>query len=314
MILSDRTIREELAAGRIVLEPFDESLIQPSSVDVRLDHYFRVFLNHTMPVIDVKKNLEELTRLVEIDDGDSFVLHPGEFVLGSTLERVALPDDLVARIEGKSSLGRLGLLIHSSLPAGEELLVRGEHGVQRRTIGEIVKEQRPCEIVGFDPDTFEVGYHEVTGFYEGPEDKIFEVRLASGRRVRVTAGHNLFTIGSEGELRKVRTAELAAGVMVAVARHIPDPPDARAVIDVRNLIPEDAWGGLLIEGPTIERAIAEHWPTVSSWLKEAELNPPASTGSAASCLGSSPSMCPVCSSDSGLGTSSAGRASATTCH
>lgn len=114
MILSDRTIREELAAGRIVLEPFDESLVQPSSVDVRLDRYFRVFLNHTMAVIDVKKNLEELTRLVEIGDDRPFVLHPGEFVLASTLERIALPADLVGRVEGKSSLGRLGLLIHST--------------------------------------------------------------------------------------------------------------------------------------------------------------------------------------------------------
>ena len=114
MILSDHSIREAIGAGRIQLEPFDESLVQPASVDVRLDRYFRVFLNHTMPVIDVKKNLEELTRLVEIDEGNSFVLHPGEFVLGSTLERVALPVDLVARIEGKSSLGRLGLLIHST--------------------------------------------------------------------------------------------------------------------------------------------------------------------------------------------------------
>ena len=95
MILSDRTIREELAAGRIVLDPSDESLIQPASVDVRLDKFFRVFLNHTMPVIDVKKNLEELTRLVEIDDERPFVLHPGEFVLGSTLERIGLPNDLV---------------------------------------------------------------------------------------------------------------------------------------------------------------------------------------------------------------------------
>jgi dCTP deaminase len=114
VILSDRSIREELAAGRIRLDPSDGSLIQPASVDVRLDRYFRVFLNHTMPVIDVKKNLEELTRLVEIDDDRPFVLHPGEFVLGSTAERVALPDDLVARLEGKSSLGRLGLLIHST--------------------------------------------------------------------------------------------------------------------------------------------------------------------------------------------------------
>jgi len=114
VILSDRTIREEIEAGRIVLEPFDESLVQPASVDVRLDRYFRVFLNHTMAVIDVKQNLEELTRLVEIEDDRAFVLHPGEFVLGSTFERVALPNDLVGRVEGKSSLGRLGLLIHST--------------------------------------------------------------------------------------------------------------------------------------------------------------------------------------------------------
>jgi dCTP deaminase len=114
MILSDRTIRAELEAGRIVIDPLDEQCIQPSSVDLRLDRLFRVFLNHTMPVIDVKEDLEDLTRLVEIGEGEAFILHPGEFVLGSTYERVTLPDDLVGRIEGKSSLGRLGLLIHST--------------------------------------------------------------------------------------------------------------------------------------------------------------------------------------------------------
>ncbi|HKH05305.1 MAG TPA: dCTP deaminase [Acidimicrobiales bacterium] len=114
MILSDRSIRQELAAGRIVIDPLDPRSVQPSSVDLRLDRLFRVFLNHTTPVIDVKRNLEELTRLVEIDADDAFILHPGEFVLGSTYEHVGVPDDLVARIEGKSSLGRLGLLIHST--------------------------------------------------------------------------------------------------------------------------------------------------------------------------------------------------------
>lgn len=114
MILSDRTIREQLAAGRIVIEPLALSDIQPSSVDLRLDRYFRVFRNHTMRVIDVRQDQEELTELVEIGDEDAFILHPGEFVLGSTVERVTLPDDLVARLEGKSSLGRLGLLIHST--------------------------------------------------------------------------------------------------------------------------------------------------------------------------------------------------------
>lgn len=114
MILSDRTIREELAAGRIAIEPLAESAIQPSSVDLHIDRYFRVFRNFTMGLIDVKENLEELTELVEVPDDQPFILHPGEFVLGSTLERVKLPDDLVARLEGKSSLGRLGLLIHST--------------------------------------------------------------------------------------------------------------------------------------------------------------------------------------------------------
>ena len=114
MILSDRTIREELAAGRIIIDPLDEVAIQPSSVDLHIDRYFRVFRNHTMRVIDVKEDQSELTELVEIGADDSFILHPGEVVLGSTSERVALPVDLVARLEGKSSLGRLGLLIHST--------------------------------------------------------------------------------------------------------------------------------------------------------------------------------------------------------
>jgi dCTP deaminase len=114
VILSDRTLREQLAAGRIVIEPLDESLIQPSSIDVRISNLFRVFRNHTAGVIDVKHDLTALTELVEIPDDGVFMLHPGEFVLGSTLERIAVPDDLVARIEGKSSLGRLGLLIHST--------------------------------------------------------------------------------------------------------------------------------------------------------------------------------------------------------
>ncbi len=114
MILSDRTIREALANGRIVIDPLDDQAIQPSSVDLRLGNSFRVFRNHTLSHIDVKRDLSELTTLVDAQADDPFILHPGEFVLGATLERVALGDDLVARLEGKSSLGRLGLLIHST--------------------------------------------------------------------------------------------------------------------------------------------------------------------------------------------------------
>ena len=108
MILSDFSIREALVAKRIVIDPFDETCLQPSSVDVKVSNLFRVFRNHTAAVIDVKKDLADLTELVEVSQDGVFMLHPGEFVLGSTVERVAIADDLVARVEGKSSLGRLG--------------------------------------------------------------------------------------------------------------------------------------------------------------------------------------------------------------
>src|SRR6187402_2819195 len=114
MVLSDSAIRRLVEAGRIGIDPYDPALMQPSSLDVRVDRLFRVFRNSRYPFIDVKAEQEELTELVEVDGAEPFILHPGEFVLGSTLERVTLPDDLVARLEGKSSLGRLGLLIHST--------------------------------------------------------------------------------------------------------------------------------------------------------------------------------------------------------
>ncbi len=114
MVLSDRTIREELDAGRIVIDPLGDDCIQPSSVDLHVDRYFRLFRNHSQRVIDVREDQEDLTELVDVGEDTPMVLHPGEFLLGSTVERVKLPGDLVARLEGKSSLGRLGLLIHST--------------------------------------------------------------------------------------------------------------------------------------------------------------------------------------------------------
>jgi dCTP deaminase len=114
VLLSDRDIKAELDAKRVALEPFDPSMIQPSSIDVRLDRFFRVFENHRYPHIDPAEDQPELTREVEPEGDEPFILHPGEFVLGSTLEVVTLPDDVAARLEGKSSLGRLGLLTHST--------------------------------------------------------------------------------------------------------------------------------------------------------------------------------------------------------
>src|SRR5437773_6575725 len=114
MILSDRDIREHIESGRITIDPFDAACVQPSSVDLHVDSQFRVFANSRYPFIDVREEMPDLTELVEVKPDEPFILHPGEFVLGSTLERVAIPDDLVARLEGKSSLGRLGLQIHST--------------------------------------------------------------------------------------------------------------------------------------------------------------------------------------------------------
>ncbi|MEU4763963.1 dCTP deaminase [Actinosynnema sp. NPDC023794] len=114
MLLSDRDLRKEVESGRLVLDPFDDVMVQPSSIDVRLDRFFRVFNNTRYTHIDPSMQQDDLTSLVEPADGEPFVLHPGEFVLGSTFELVTLPDDLAGRLEGKSSLGRLGLLTHST--------------------------------------------------------------------------------------------------------------------------------------------------------------------------------------------------------
>jgi len=114
MLLSDRDIRAEITAGRVAVEPFAESMVQPSSVDVRLDRFFRVFENHKYSVIDPSIEQPELTRQVVVEPNEYFILHPGEFVLASTYEVITLPDDIAGRLEGKSSLGRLGLLTHST--------------------------------------------------------------------------------------------------------------------------------------------------------------------------------------------------------
>jgi dCTP deaminase len=114
VVLSDRDIRAAIASGRIGIDPYDPSCVQPASVDIRLDRFFRVFRSSRHAYIDLARPLDDITELVEVAEAEAFILHPGEFVLGSTRERIRLSDDVVSRVEGKSSLGRLGLLIHST--------------------------------------------------------------------------------------------------------------------------------------------------------------------------------------------------------
>jgi dCTP deaminase len=144
-----------------------------------------------------------------------------------------------------------------------------EAGVlQPRLISDVVRKQQRGYVVGFDPESFEVGYHAITGWYEGPSDRIFEISLRSGRRVRVTAGHNLFTLDRDGRIRKVRTAELGEGVRVAVPRRIPDPDFSRTTIDLFDVIPEAAYAGLVCEGPTIRDAFADGGEELGRLLRD----------------------------------------------
>jgi dCTP deaminase len=267
MVLSDRHIREQLESGGIVIDPLGEGCIQPSSVDLHVDRLFRVFRNDTTPFIDPKAAQEDLTELVEVEDGGAFILHPGEFVLGSTLERVALGPDLVARLEGKSSLGRLGLLIHSSLPASEDVVVLHDGRLQQRPIGQVVAQRLDASVVGFDPETFEVSFHEITGWFEGPPDRIYEVKLASGRGVRVTAGHNFFSLDPAGNLVKTRTGELHAGARVAIPRCVPDLPDAPCGLGLLGLVPHRERGNVTCSGPGISSLFADRNAEVRAALK-----------------------------------------------
>ena len=269
MILSDVTIREELAAGRIVIDPLGDQAVQPSSVDLHVDRYFRVFRNDTTPYIDPKQHQEDLTELVEVGDGGAFILHPGEFVLGSTLERVALPDDLVARLEGKSSLGRLGLLIHSSLPASETVMVLDDGVLRPRPVGEVVRKQLQGYVVGFDPDTFAVGYPRDHGVVRRPRrhgstrSRCNRVDASASPRA-TTSSRSTGMVG----LKKVRTGELRPGVRVAVPRRIPDPEFARVTVDLLDVIPESEYANLVCTGPTVRDAFVDGGDVLAQLLRD----------------------------------------------
>jgi deoxycytidine triphosphate deaminase len=181
MVLSDRTIARLLAEGRIEIDPYDDSLLQPSSVDVRVDRYFRVFHNNRYPFIDVREEQEDLTELVEVEDETAFVLHPGEFVLGSTLERVRLPDDLVARLEGKA------LALDTLVPTTQGWKTMGE-----LRVGDLV----------FDEDGFPVAVLGATP--PMTRRPCFEIRFSDGTTVVTDVDHQWRTIAKRDREHRQR--------------------------------------------------------------------------------------------------------------
>jgi dCTP deaminase len=204
---------------------------------------------------------------VEASEDAPFILHPGEFVLGSTLESVTLPDDLVARLEGKSSLGRLGLLIHSSLPGSEPVLFLRDDRLTQIPIEHIVRKQLQGYVVAFDKRDFSFRYQRVVGWHETPPDRIFEVVLASGRRIRLTGGHVLFTLGRGGEIEKLRVTELGAGAHVAIPGSISDPEIDSSTLNLLSLVPEHAYKSLVCGGPSVAAAFGSSDKELTNLLR-----------------------------------------------
>ncbi len=276
MILSDTMLIEAIRSGRLGFDPpVDLDVqVQPASVDLRLGDSFRVYNYAQHAVIDptADLDLDSISELVH-QHGRPFILHPGAFVLGATLEYVRIPNDLVGRLEGRSSLGRIGVIVHSSLPYDSPVLFQDEYGVLGyRPIGEIVEQRLRGRVVSFDPETFVVGYHEVTNWFRELPDKIYEVRLASGRSVRVTAGHNLFTLDEHGYLVKTPTHALKPGTHVAIPKRIPDANNSVVEYRTLDLIPEDLHARLVCHGVTVDAVMSRREGEVRELLRALNLS------------------------------------------
>ncbi len=240
MILSDTDILRRLRDGDLTIDPLadPDTQVQPASVDLRLGSEFLEFQRTNIPCIhpDSEREVEEYVAETHVPEGEEFVLHPGDFVLGSTIERVGIPNDLVAHVEGRSSLGRLAVVVHASLPADEELFLwTPEDGFGFHPIGEVVSDEVPALTVAFDPITLTVRTHRITDYLRNPAKRIYRVELSSGRTVRITKDHNLFTLDPHGKVTRV-ASEDAEGEFVMVPRTLPDPQLTDTELDVRNLL------------------------------------------------------------------------------
>ena len=236
MILSDADILRRLEAGDLVIDPIEDVdlQIQPASVDLRLGREFLEFQHANIPCIhpNSEQEVDEYVEETVIEDGGEFILHPGDFVLGTTKERVAIPDDLIAHVEGRSSLGRLAIVVHASLPYDEEVFLwTPEDGFGFYEIGDIVENERPAHAVAFDPKSLRVSTHRVTDYITNPTKRIYRITLDSGRQVHVTRDHNLFTIDEEGGVTRI-PSEKADGTFVMVPDELPQPRGTETQLDL----------------------------------------------------------------------------------
>ena len=243
MILSDRDIRRRLEKGDLRVEPLDdpELQIQPASIDMRLGKEFLEFERSNIPCIHPEREEEtdEYTRRRVVENGEDYVLHPGDFVLGTTYETVEIPEDLVARVEGRSSLGRLAVVVHASLPYDEQVFLwTPDEGFAFHDIGEVVEQEREARAVAFDPATLEVSTHRVTDHITNPKKEIYRVTLESGREVRVTKDHNLFTLDEAGRVTRVPSDE-AEGTLIMVPDGLPEPFVPEEEADVTELVDDE---------------------------------------------------------------------------
>lgn len=243
MILSDRDIRRRLKDGDLVVEPLDDPQlqIQPASIDLRLGNEFLEFERSNIPCIhpESEEETDDYTRRRVVETGDEYVLHPGDFVLGTTYETVEIPDDLVARVEGRSSLGRLAVVVHASLPYDEQVFLwTPEDGFGFHPIGEVVEKELEARAVAFDPKTLELSTHRVTDHITNPTKDIYRVVLESGREVHVTKDHNLFTVDEAGRVTRVPSEE-AEGTLVMVPDELPEPTVSEDEVNLINLLRDE---------------------------------------------------------------------------
>ncbi len=239
MILSDADILARLETGDLRIDPLSdpELQVQPASVDLRLGTEFLEFQRANISCIHPNRadEVDEYVESTHVPEGDEFVLHPGDFVLGSTKERVAVPDDLVAHVEGRSSLGRLAVVIHASLPTDEEVFLwTPDEGFGFYEIGDIVENERSARAVSFDPQTLRVRTHQVSDHIRNPTKRIYRVTLESGREVSVTRDHNLFTLDEYGGVTRI-ASEDAEGTLVMVPDRLPEPSAPQTEIDLVEL-------------------------------------------------------------------------------